>query len=83
MTEKPIYLLHHRMKWRVFKELHDKVNLKCDGPTPRNFTKILWEMLRDKQIYIWLDETREDPVQLGTKLPEGRSVMVLDNGTSA
>lgn len=81
--DKPIYLFDNKMLWRTFKTIHDKFN-RDTGPTPVHFDKILWKMLREKSIYIYLDETHdEDPIIIGLKLPEDRNILVLSNPTKA
>lgn len=80
---KSIYVLDHALSWPAFKELHDKFSLNDGGPTPENFDQILWEMLRGKLIYIWLDEEADEPIQIGNKLPDNRQVQVITNGPGA
>ena len=76
-------MLDHTLDWPAFKELHDKFSLNDGGPTPEDFDQILWEMLRDRRIYIWLDEEADEPIQLGVKLPDGREIKVITNGQDA
>ena len=58
---KVLYLLDSQLKWKPFKELHDKI-VRDSGPVLINGTKILWEMMRSKQIYCWyqLDDRPND-----------------------
>jgi len=74
---KKIYLLDHKLKWKTFKTLHDKI-VNDPGPTPVNMDKILWEMMRDKQIYCWYDEKMPDDMGIGIELPDGEITLITN-----
>jgi len=78
--KKKIYLLDHKLKWKVFKTLHDKT-VKDSGPTPAQMDKTLWEMLRDKQIYCWYDDEHPNDMGVGLKLPKNRDIEMITNPT--
>ena len=78
----PIYLLDPKLKWKVFKELHDKL-VKESGLTPLHGDKILWQMMRDKLIYCWFDPYVKGDMRLGLKLPENRTIKVLTNSSKS
>ncbi len=48
-----------------------------DGITPVHLDKILWQMNRDRQIYVWIDDSG-DPICIGTKLPKGE-IKIIKN----
>lgn len=49
---KTLYLISPKIKWKAFKIIQYKI-IKDSGSTPKNGDKILWKMLRDKQIHCW------------------------------
>lgn len=74
MEKKKTYWLSPKIKWRTYKELWERTSIKDGGPIPKNFQKILWEMLRDRQINIfitskpvhgetWFPTTKEMPAK--------------------
>ena len=71
-----IYLLSHELKWQVFKKLWDSV--PDEGPTPQHIDKIIWELLREKRIYIWFKKGDKD-LSLGLELPKNVEVFLLTN----
>lgn len=75
---KTIYVLHHKLKWSIFKKLQERC-VKDSGPTPVHADKMLWEMLRDKQIYCWFDEDRPNDMGLGLELPKGKEYQLITN----
>ena len=62
---KKIYLFSPTIKYKAFKKVMDKFPDK--GIMPMNIDKILWELLRDKRLYIFLDGTSDDPVSIDRK----------------
>lgn len=82
MKKEPIYLLHHELKWSVFKELQEKA-APIKGIAPDNFDRILWELLRDKRLYLWFDPSVVGDMGMGLEVPEDREVIVLRNGSKA
>ena len=46
---KNIYLLDHKIKFKTYKAIHDNI-VKDPGPTPAGKDKILWEMIKNKQM---------------------------------
>lgn len=74
----PIYMLDPKMKWSTFKLLQDKL-VKQSGPVPEHGDKILWEMLRAKQIYCWFDEKLPNDMAIGLKLPKGRPIKFISS----
>lgn len=78
MKKTKLYLLDPKMKWSVFKKLHDKIVVDS-GPTPQNFTKILWQMLRDKQIYCGYTDYMSNDMWIGLKIPKDWEVELITN----
>ena len=77
-TKIPIYLLDSKLKWKVFKILQEKL-VKDSGPTPQHGDKVLWEMMRDKQIYCWFDQLNKGDMNLGFKIPKDREIHLITN----
>ena len=78
MTSKqPIYLLDLKLKWKTFKILQDKL-VKDSGPKPMNGEKMLWEMMRAKQILCWFDPLYPNDMKIGLKLPK-RKIRIVKN----
>lgn len=80
MKKKHIYVLDHKLKWKTFKALQDKL-VKQSGPVPQNIDKILWEMLRDKRIYCWFDSEFKNDMKLGLELPKNKEHRLITNPT--
>ena len=78
MKKEPIYLLDHKLKWKTFKELQDKL-VKDSGPTPMGIDKVLWKMMRDRKIYCWFDKDMPNDMGLGIKLPKNRKIEIIKN----
>ena len=47
------YWISPKIKWLTFKKICDK--FPDSGPKPQQADKVLWEMLRDRQINIYLE----------------------------
>lgn len=77
-TKLPIYLIDHKLRWKAFQILHDKL-VKDSGPTPQQATKTIWQMMRDKQIYCWFDQLNKNDMNLGIKLPKDREIHLITN----
>ncbi len=76
--KKPIYLLDYRLTFKTFKALQDKLVDKS-GLCPMGLDKMLWQMLRDKQIYCWFDDDRMGDLGLGLEIPKNRPVQIITN----
>jgi hypothetical protein len=74
--KKTIYLLDHRLKWRAFKKLHDKI-VRDSGPSPKNMDKVLWQMMRDRRIVCWFGKDLPDDMGIGLKIPKGYEVKLI------
>jgi len=66
--KKTIYILDYKIKWKPFKELHDRI-VKDSGPTPEHVEKILWWLLRERRIYCWFAEDMPSDMGIGLKIP--------------
>ena len=82
MTQrKKLYIVSPEIKWRVFKELHDKL-VHDSGPVPQQGTRTLWQMIRDKKIYAWFANDIPNDMGLGLKVPpkyKKYKVLILTN----
>lgn len=76
MKIKTLYLLSPKIKWKTFKMLHDKLVNKS-GPVPIGAYKIIWQMLRDKQIYCWFCKEMENDMGVGLELPEYEELEII------
>ena len=78
-VNKPIYLLDHKLKWRTFKELQNRL-VRDSGPVPVEGDKALWHLLRDRKIYCWFDfEKLAGDMGVGLELPQGRDIKLITN----
>ena len=57
------------MSYKTFKLLQTKFILDDTGPAPVMIDKILWQMLRDKQIIMWVATDNPTDLGLGVMLP--------------
>ena len=69
MKKKTLYLLSDKIKWETFKLLQDKL-VKDSGPKPVHGDKVLWRMLRDKQILCWFAEDMPGDMGIGLEIPK-------------
>jgi hypothetical protein len=77
---KPIlYLISPDLKWKAFKKLHDKLVPPDGGPSPKNFERILWEMIRAKRIYGGFRDDMKNDMWLGLTIPKKYEVRVITN----
>ena len=76
--KQPIYLLDPKLKWMTFKKLQKKL-VNDSGPTPIEGDKVLWEMMRDREIYCWFDPKVRGDMCLGFELPKNREIMMITN----
>lgn len=76
--KKPIYVLDHKLRWRAFKELQDRL-VQDSGPVPVHGDKVLWRMMRKRLILCWFDPYVKGDMRLGFELPKGREVIVIAN----
>ena len=70
-----IYQLSHKIKFKTFKLLQEKM-VKDSGPSPKEGDRILWEMLRDKQIYCWFDPLVQGDMGVGLTLPKRKVIII-------
>jgi len=77
-----IYVLDHTISWEIFKLLQEKLIID-EGPTPEHGDRVLWEMLKDKQIYCWFDPEVPGDMGIGLELPKGKEIRVITNPKKA
>ena len=75
MKKPPIYLFSDKITYKRFLNVWSK--FPSGGIVPIHMDKIVWEMIRDKMIYVFLEDRKEDKVFLATKLPPKRKVLVI------
>jgi N-glycosylase/DNA lyase len=74
-TKKEKYWFSPKMKWRTFKAIQDKI--PKTGIYPMHIDKILWQMLRDKQINIIFDASqKDDPIIITTQNPPKKFIKI-------
>lgn len=71
------YYLSPTISWPVFQKLEEKF-ARDDGPTPRELTKLLHEMLGERMINIVIDTQSEDPLQV-TIEPIPKNAMIIQD----
>lgn len=60
------YWFNPTMSWRTFKKLQ-KIS-KDDGPTPEHGDRVLYEMLKERKINMFIDtKQKDDPICITTK----------------
>ena len=62
------YILDTKIKFKTFKLLQKRL-VRDSGPTPVHGDRMLWEMLRDKQIVCWFAKDMPGDMGIGLKLP--------------
>jgi hypothetical protein len=72
--KKPIYLFSNKIKYKTFKTVMSK--FPAGTIVPENIDRILWELLRDEKIYIFLDTKSDDPVSISLKMPNGKIAII-------
>lgn len=55
---KPIYLFSHKIKFKRFKNVWNK--FPSGNIVPIHIDQIIWQMIQDKMIYVYIDETKKD-----------------------
>ena len=75
-----LFLLSPKIKWKTFKLLQDKI-VKQSGPVPMEADKILWQMVRDKQIYCWFCKEMPNDMGIGIKLPKYKKLEIISSPT--
>lgn len=58
------YWLDPKIDYKAWKKICEK--FPDSGPTPKEGERVLWEMLRDRQINIFL-ESSDDPICITTR----------------
>ena len=52
--------LSPKISYKTYKLLHDKTAVKDSGPTPEHFDKILWQMLKERKLNIYITDKEID-----------------------
>ena len=50
------YWLDPKISWKTYKLIHDKLAVPDSGPTPKNFNKVLWQMLKERKLNIYITD---------------------------
>lgn len=80
MKKPPIYLFDHNISYKAFFALWSRFPAGCIVPTEIAKGKAIWEMIRDKQLYVYIDSLcKDDPMCIGTKLPKNRKICLITN----
>lgn len=76
---KPLKLFAPTIRWRDFKKIHSAG--QDSGPTPVNFDRVLWELIKDLKVYCYLDPEKSDDEAfiIALELPKDREVEVVDS----
>lgn len=73
---KHLYLVSPDISYKTFKNLNDQL-VKDSGPTPKEGDRILWEMIRDKQILAWFCDELTNDMGIGLVVPPAEKVSIL------
>ena len=76
MEKLKIYLLSPKIKFKTFKKLQEKL-VKDSGPVPVNGDKILWQMLRDKQIVCGFRSDMPGDMWIGSEIPKNVEISII------
>jgi len=70
MKKQKVYLFSPKISFKRFKKIWDK--FPVEGIIAEEFKKgkIVWQMIRDKQIYVYLKDEKEDQIFFAIKLPK-------------
>jgi hypothetical protein len=77
MKKSKIYLFSPEIKYATFKKLWKL--FPSEGITPLEMIngKHIWEMVRDKQIYLLIDPQEKDNPNFSLKLPKNKIINIL------
>ena len=76
--KKPIYLFSQDIKYKTFYEIWSKFPHGDIVPEMMIKGKPIWEMIRDKQLHVYIDSLqKDDPVIFASKLPKNRKILLL------
>lgn len=76
---KKIYVLDPKMKWKTFKLLQEKF-VKDSGPVLVGGDKIIWNMMRKREVLCWFDPEIEGDMMMGLKIPTDKHIVILSGG---
>ena len=66
---KTAYLLEQKLSWLTFKKIWNAFS--SGGIVPKNMSRMIWELMRDRKIYIYIDPSqKDDPICISLKLPK-------------
>lgn len=75
-----IYLFSPAISYKAFYAVWSKFPAGSIVPMELSKGIIIWEMIRDKQLYAYLDPSCEtDPICFGMKLPKNRRICLITN----
>ncbi len=70
------YWLSPTLKWSVFKKLQTALYKGKTGITPSQADRMIWEMLRDRQLNIFVADDKDDSVfPTLKKIPKGAVII--------
>ena len=75
---KNLYLINPKIKWPAFKKLHDRM-VHDPGPKPENIEKVLWRMLRDKQIMCGFSGSMPGDMWIGLSVKGWKVKAIIGN----
>lgn len=67
--KKIFYLLDNKLNWKGFKKLQSQL-VDNSGPVPQHGERIVWEMMRNKQILCWFAEDIPRDMGIGFEIPK-------------
>jgi len=54
------YWLDPKISYKTYRLIHDKTGVKDSGPVPKNFDKVLWQMLKKRKLNIYITDKLVD-----------------------
>lgn len=68
-TENSIYIVDPKIAYKTFKKIHDRL-VKDPGPVPKEGLRILWEMNRDRKLFLWFSADMPNDMGVGLRIPK-------------
>ena len=72
------YLLEQKLSWKTFRAIWD--SFPSGGIVPKNMSRMIWGLMRDKKIYISIDPSQaDDPLCISLKPPKRKYKLIKNN----
>ena len=72
---KTAYLLERKLSWKTFQNVWGK--FPSGDIVAENLPRMIWELMRNKQVYVTIDPSQEDdPLCISLKPPKGTTKLI-------